>query len=110
MKFYYPEGHYFEDENARIIVECEGKAKQLPFASGKARHSPDGFSWGYNGSGPAELARAILADFTGNPDPPTALYQEFKRVFIASKRSDSAHWIISGGDIQAWLDQREEGI
>ncbi len=27
-----------------------------------ANHSPDGFSWGYGGSGPAQLALAILAD------------------------------------------------
>lgn len=26
------------------------------------RHSPDGFEWGYEGSGPAELARCILID------------------------------------------------
>ena len=26
-------------------------------------HSPEGFSWGYHGSGPADLALSILADF-----------------------------------------------
>ena len=26
-------------------------------------HSPDGFSWGYSGSGPCELARCILIDY-----------------------------------------------
>lgn len=26
------------------------------------RHSPDGFSWGYSGSGPSELARCLLID------------------------------------------------
>lgn len=29
------------------------------------RHSPDGFSWGYSGSGPAELARCLLIDAMG---------------------------------------------
>ena len=28
-------------------------------------HSPSGFNWGYGGSGPAQLALAILADFLG---------------------------------------------
>lgn len=29
------------------------------------KHSPDGFAWGYGGSGPAELARCILIDHLG---------------------------------------------
>jgi Family of unknown function (DUF6166) len=30
------------------------------------RHSPDGFSWGYTGSGPADLARCLLIDALGD--------------------------------------------
>lgn len=30
------------------------------------RHSPDGFSWGYAGSGPADLARCLLIDALGD--------------------------------------------
>ena len=30
-----------------------------------ARHSPTGFSWGYNGSGPADLAVSLLVDAVG---------------------------------------------
>lgn len=29
------------------------------------RHSPDGFLWGYAGSGPAELARCLIIDALG---------------------------------------------
>lgn len=29
------------------------------------RHSPDGFEWGYGGSGPADLARSILVEIMG---------------------------------------------
>jgi hypothetical protein len=45
-------------------------------------HSPDGFAWGYGGSGPAQLALALLADLT---DDETAQrhYQEFKWSFVA---------------------------
>ena len=50
-------------------------------------HSPDGFEWGYHGSGPAQLALAILADYLSHRGIPTSLalqpYQEFKRQFIA---------------------------
>lgn len=40
-------------------------------------HSPDGFSWGYAGSGPAQLALALLLHFAGQK---FALkhYQKFK--------------------------------
>ncbi len=42
-------------------------------------HSPDGFNWGYSGSGPAQLALAIVLKLTGKPDS----YQDFKFKFIA---------------------------
>lgn len=46
-------------------------------------HSPDGFNWGYQGSGPSQLALAILLQFT---DGATACqyYQDFKRAFISN--------------------------
>ena len=42
-------------------------------------HSPDGFNWGYGGSGPAQLALAIIMKLTGKADG----YQEFKWLVIA---------------------------
>lgn len=43
------------------------------------KHSLDGFSWGYGGSGPSQLALAIMLHITGKPDR----YQDFKWRFIA---------------------------
>ena len=43
-------------------------------------HSPDGFSWGYNGSGPAQLALAIILELTGTPGK----HQNFKSRVIAT--------------------------
>jgi hypothetical protein len=45
-------------------------------------HSPDGFEWGYGGSGPADLARSILYDAVG-PELADRWYQAFKWEFIA---------------------------
>ena len=45
-------------------------------------HSPDGFAWGYGGSGPAQLALAILLEFT-NQETALKLYQDFKRDIIS---------------------------
>jgi hypothetical protein len=46
------------------------------------RHSPDGFAWGYGGSGPADLALNILSVFIGR-EAAESLYQDFKWEFIA---------------------------
>jgi hypothetical protein len=46
-------------------------------------HSPTGFEWGYGGSGPAQLALALLADHLGDEDEAVALHQDFKREVVA---------------------------
>lgn len=43
-------------------------------------HSPDGFNWGYSGSGAAQLALAVMLAITGKPNG----YQDFKFRVIAS--------------------------
>jgi hypothetical protein len=47
-------------------------------------HSPSGFEWGYSGSGPAQLALALLADHLGNDDRALKLHQDFKRAVVAN--------------------------
>jgi len=42
-------------------------------------HSPDGFNWGYGGSGPAQLALAVVLALTDK----SAGYQQFKCEVIA---------------------------
>jgi hypothetical protein len=42
-------------------------------------HSPDGFAWSYGGSGPAQLALAVMLELTGKADG----YQDFKWDVIA---------------------------
>ena len=46
-------------------------------------HSPTGFEWGYGGSGPAQLALALLADHLGDDEQALALYQDFKFSVVA---------------------------
>lgn len=47
------------------------------------RHSPDGFEWGYAGSGPADLALALCADALGAVEPAFEVYQEVKWRLVA---------------------------
>ena len=55
-----------------------------PFRSQRViNHSPDGFAWGYEGSGPAQLALAILLAAGVKKARAVALHQQFKREFLA---------------------------
>jgi len=46
-------------------------------------HSPDGFNWGYGGSGPAQLALAILLEFYDS-NYAVRRHQDFKWKYIAN--------------------------
>jgi hypothetical protein len=97
----YSEDHGSAMGPAAVFVEAEqGIVTRLEHA---VRHSPDGFSWGYSGSGPADLARSILADHLGYVPPPT-VYQEFKRYFVA-RWEQGRPWQITSSQIAEWLDQ-----
>ena len=60
----------------------------LPLRLDLQCHSPTGFEWGYGGSGPAQLALALLAHCM---DDETALrfYHEFTRKVIAALPRDN---------------------
>lgn len=60
-----------------------------PEASQKIRnHSPDGFNWGYSGSGPSQLALAILLYCTDESSA-QKFYQQFKFQYVASWKQAS---------------------
>ena len=68
-------------------VRCSGgsyQAEKLPMRLDLYNHSPTGFEWGYGGSGPAQLALAILADVLEDDDRAVQLHQQFKWRAIAS--------------------------
>lgn len=69
-------------------------------------HSPTGFNWGYCGSGPAQLALAILANEYGSGFAQYH-YQAFKFSVIALLNRD--RWTITSDQIRAsekyWLKQ-----
>jgi uncharacterized protein DUF6166 len=46
-----------------LVVDDGGKSHDLPTRTEVRNHSPDGFEWGYGGSGPAQLALAMLCDY-----------------------------------------------
>ena len=63
-------------------------------------HSPTGFSWGYGGSGPAQLALALLLEMGLSNAAALSCYQLFKLRFIAvlpDERFEMAGAFILGG-------------
>lgn len=65
------------------IVVVDGK-QLLPGRSQKIiNHSPDGFAWGYGGSGPAQLSLAILLLYLPQEEA-CMLYHSFKFEVVAT--------------------------
>jgi hypothetical protein len=65
-------------------------------------HSPNGFEWGYGGSGPAQLALAILGDHLGDEEA-LNLYQRFKWAVIAEL--PWRDWTLTSNEVEEALDR-----
>ncbi|NBU10014.1 MAG: hypothetical protein EBS84_13500 [Proteobacteria bacterium] len=75
------------------------------------RHSPTGFEWGYGGSGPAQLALALLADHLADDERALALYQRFKWTVVS--HFPYAGWTLTGRQIEhalASLSAQSKGV
>jgi hypothetical protein len=69
---------------ASVKVSTDGaRARALAPRRDLMNHSPTGFEWGYEGSGPAQLALAICADALGDDARALRVYQQFKFRMIA---------------------------
>lgn len=75
-------GHY--DETGYGVVTVDGAPLSPARSQAVWNHSPDGFGWGYGGSGPAQLALAILLEGGVPPGRAVLLHQRFKWDFIAA--------------------------
>ena len=67
-----------------VVVSDDGAEEPLDLRLDLWNHSPTGFECGYGGSGPAQLALAIIARLFDNDDLAIALHQDFKRRYVAS--------------------------
>ena len=70
-------------------------------------HSPDGFAWGYQGSGPAQLAFALLYHVTKDKETSQRFYQRFKADVIGAMPREG-NWKLSYNDIVGWLGEDAE--
>ena len=82
-------------------VMPDGPTEELNIRpSQKIRNHSSEFNWGYAGSGPAQLALALLLAVTGNPELAQAHYQNFKFSIVAGWGEE---WSISTQEILEWL-------
>ncbi|AEN07616.1 DUF6166 domain-containing protein [Halorubrum lacusprofundi] len=73
-------------------------------------HSPSGFEWGYGGSGPAQLACALLLDYTDNESVAHQHYITFRNEVVSQLSCDGPAdcWHLTGDDIEAALAEFQD--
>lgn len=86
-----------------MVKGDDGATRPLPPRNDIVNHSPDGFSWGYGGSGPSQLALAILVYEFGESSPQVENYQLFKWHVIADI-DDKRNFTLTSKDIQKWWE------
>lgn len=99
------EGHIIGGTNGAyhevFVVDDDGRKRPLMMRTDLRNHSPGGFAWGYHGSGPTQLALALLCDVAGE-DVALRHYHRFKDERIL--RLDlSQGWTMPEAEIGTWL-------
>ncbi len=65
-------------------------------------HSAAAFEWGYDGTGPKQLALAILADALGDNSKALSQYKLFAETVIAELKDDE--WTLNEPHVRSALD------
>lgn len=68
-------------------------------------HSPDGFEWGYSGSGPSQLSLAIVAAVAGD-GAALGCYRKFREACVSKIAGDS--WQLPVYMVKQWVEHYEK--
>jgi hypothetical protein len=90
--------------NWRCTVAQGNSRKPLAPRYDLRNHSPDGFAWGYNGSGPAQLALALCAHVLDSDSDALRVYMQFKSRWLARLPSDG-DWSRTKSELRAMMQQ-----
>jgi hypothetical protein len=90
---------------AYVTREQAGTYSPLRLRLDLTNHSPTGFEWGYAGSGPAQLALAILADSTN--DSYALKYHQAFKFDVVSRAARDQSWLITSKDVHDWILGKE---
>ncbi len=92
---------------AVVTVHEEGKEpRRLDPRFDLRNHSPDGFNWGYGGSGPAQLALALAADVLGDDEAAQDVYQRLKFKLVGRLPHDG--WSLSEDQLRASIRRLQQ--
>lgn len=104
-----------QDDNI-VVMSIDGEVwANVPLYLDEVNHSPTGFEWGYYGSGPSQLAYAILRSYfeiEDKLDIPTAIsqakrhYMRFKGEFVAKFGEE---WELTSPWLEVWLTGERVG-
>lgn len=89
-------------------VYIDGEELDPKLSQRLVNHSPDGFMWGYGGSGPSQLALALMVHFCTSHAEAMRFYQDFKKDYVAQWDKDR-DFQIDSDHIEAWLTGRRDG-
>ncbi len=84
----------------QVFVVRDGSVRLLDPRHNLECCSPDGLSWGYRGSGPAQLAVAMLMEVLGDWERVQRIRHQFNDRFVL-KIPLSRNWTADGSDIFA---------
>lgn len=98
--------------DTRVVMTVIGSDvyAELPLYLDEVNHSPTGFEWGYNGSGPAQLAYAILRSYSEivlglgpAEDLARQNYQKFKHDYVSHIFGRQNEWLLTSYEVTDWL-------
>lgn len=85
-------------------IKDDGSIRILPLYTEIVNHSPTGFNFGYGGSGPSQLALAVMMDYLNDKERALNLYHQFKFKFIAPAHGNSFE--ITEAQIKIFLEEQ----
>jgi hypothetical protein len=85
------------ENGCAVTVTDGGGSRALDPRFDLRTHSPNGFEWGYGGSGPAQLALALAADVLGDDEAALGVYQRLK--FRVVGRLPAASWELAADEL-----------
>lgn len=97
------------NEGCIVVIKNNNIAVPLDAHNDLANHSSDGFEWGYSGSGPTQLAFAILFEYAKTKFTEEVEAYKYARTHYISFRDDfiasikSSELEISFAEIERWF-------
>ena len=98
-----------------VMAHSAGKSEPLPLYLDECNKSPTGFEWGYEGSGPAQLAYALIRHAMATRGARTSdeareiameTFQEFKRRQVARwSQEPGSRWYIQACEVVVAAEQ-----